>query len=467
MVNPQQMDEVRLAQYGQQHLLRYWNDLSPQQRAELTKQLQAVPWESMEQLLGGNEHEENWNALAAQAEGPPAIRLNGEGAKFDEQQAMEAGKRTLERGEVGALLVAGGQATRLNFDHPKGMYPIGPISGASLFQILCEKLLAVGRRSGKVPPLYVMTSPATHDETLEYFAAQNNFGLSSLDVMFFCQGTMPAVDAATGKILMEDKHRLCLSPDGHGGMLDALKKSGCFEDMRSRGLQSLFYFQVDNPLVRMCDPRMLGYHLLHQSQATTKAVAKRSPLDRVGNIVSIGQQVRIIEYSDLPESAAQRRQADGSLTLWAGNTAIHIFDVEFLISLTQTGQELPFHRASKIVPHLDHTGRFVEPEQPNALKFERFIFDVLPRAQNPLVLECDADQEFAAVKKKPGSGLESPEWVQEKMTALFSGWLKSCGVSRPAGQPVEISPLWADWPDEVKRRVAEGKSSTNFYFHIE
>ena len=190
-------------------------------------------------------------------------------------------------GQVGVILVAGGQGTRLGFDKPKGMFPIGPVSDASLFQIFIEKMLAVGQQYKVRVPLFLMTSPATHADTVEYLATTERFGMQSHDVHVFCQGTMPAVDAATGQVLLADKGELAVSPDGHGGMLAALAKSGGLAEIRRRGIQQLFYLQVDNPLAPICDPAFIGYHLLSKSELSTLVVAKHTPLDRVGNFVSV------------------------------------------------------------------------------------------------------------------------------------------------------------------------------------
>ena len=168
------------------------------------------------------------------------------------------GGEALRRGEVAVLLVAGGQGSRLGFDKPKGMFPVGPVTGATLFQIHAEKVLAVSRRYGRPVPLLVMTSPATHTETEAFFHAHGFFGLARGDVYFFQQGTMPAVDLATGRILLEAPGRLFLSPNGHGGTLTALAETPVLGAMEARGVRHLFYFQVDNPLVKVCDPAFLG-----------------------------------------------------------------------------------------------------------------------------------------------------------------------------------------------------------------
>jgi UDP-N-acetylglucosamine/UDP-N-acetylgalactosamine diphosphorylase len=443
---------ARLAPHGQQHVLRFWGALSPAEQQRLASQVCALDLELIARLYRDTGDGEDWAARADEIQPPEAIRL-ADAARdgHTRKEAAARGEAALRAGEVGVLLVAGGQGTRLGFDHPKGMYPIGPLSGHTLYRILLEKVLATRQRYDVRVPLYVMTSPATHDETAAYLETHGWFDLPAGDVRLFCQGTMPAVDAATGKLLLTARGELATSPDGHGGLVAALVRSGALEDMRRRGLRQLSYFQVDNPLVRTCDPEFLGWHLLTGSELSTQVVVKRDPLERVGNVVQIGGRARIIEYSDLPESVARRTAPDGSLLLWAGNTAIHVLDVELLARAAEDEATLPFHRAHKAVPHLDDAGWLVEPERPNALKFERFIFDLLPAARRALAVEVNAAEVFAPVKN--ATGRDSPSTVQAQMIALHRSWLQQAGVEVADGVAVEIGPLAALDAEELAGRV--------------
>ena len=253
--------ERELTIHAQQHLLTFWNELTPPERERLAEQIRAVDFPELARLAGRNEQATDWGALARHAASPPAYRRGQGGPGSTAAEAVARGHEALAQGRLGTILVAGGQGTRLGWPHPKGTYKIGPVSGASLFRILIEKIVALGRRYGVRVPLYLMTSPATHDETIAYLETQRRFGLPSEDLHVFCQGQMPAVDAASGRVLLEAQGRLALSPDGHGGMLAALVRSGGLSDMAHRGLEHLFYLQVDNPLLRIGDPEFLGYHL--------------------------------------------------------------------------------------------------------------------------------------------------------------------------------------------------------------
>jgi UDP-N-acetylglucosamine/UDP-N-acetylgalactosamine diphosphorylase len=455
--------QLLLAPLGQEHVLAFWDELNADQRERLTAQVRLLNLKKIDELFRGASSPENWAELARRAISPPAIRLHDRQQVSSAEQAQSHGQQALEAGHVGVILVAGGQGTRLGFDHPKGMFSIGPVSGASLFQILLEKIVARSRAAEMRIPLYLMTSPVTHAETIEYLRANENFELPQEDLHVFCQGTMPAVDAQTGRLLLAEKDQLALSPDGHGGLLQALAASGCLTDMRQRDLRQLFYCQVDNPLVEMCDPQFLGHHLSSHSELSTQVVAKRTSRDKVGNVVSIDGRLRILEYSDLnplADEIVERRTPDGSPVFWAGNTAIHVFDVALLERTAQSGTALPFHAARKAVGHLDASGRRIEPREPNAVKFERFIFDLLPRARQAIVVEVDEAQAFAPVKNASAEARDTPESVQRQMIALYSGWLRAAGCELAPGVAVEISPLFAQSAQEVAARLRPGLAVT-------
>ncbi|MDR2704716.1 MAG: UDPGP type 1 family protein, partial [Planctomycetaceae bacterium] len=378
------------------------------------------------------------------------------------QEAVSAGNEVLRRGKVGAILVAGGQGTRLGFPHPKGMYPIGPVSEATLFQFHFEKVLAASQRYGYQIPYCIMTSPATHRETIDFLEQKNYFGLQKDNVFIFCQGTMPAVSLETGKVLLDSKGSIALSPDGHGGMLAAITRKNengisVLDCLRQRGIEYLFYNQVDNPLVRICSPEFLGYHLLSGSELTSQVIRKRFPTDKVGNIVEVDGRLYVIEYSDLPEEIARKTNSDGSLKIWAGSIAVHIFNAALLDRTSKIATSLPFHIARKKVPFVDlATGERIKPDKENAIKFERFIFDLLPSAENAVVVEVDPPNHYAPLKNASGSPSDSPETVKRDLIAMYADWLRKADAVVVAETPVEISPLFADSPENVRQKIEKG-----------
>lgn len=439
-----------LAAHGQEHLLRFWDELGADERELLTRDLRSLDLDLLDRLI---------ETLVHDGEAP--VDVAGvrpvEPAPAPTPEAVAAGERLLREGRLAVVIVAGGQGTRLGFDGPKGCYPIGPVTDRSLFQIHCERVAALGTRYGTVPPLYVMTSDDNHAATEEFLSAHGNFGLEHLRL--FTQGTMPAVDAATGAVLLAERGRVALSPDGHGGTLRALRRAGHLEEMAARGIDTVFYLQVDNPLVRIGDPGFVGAHHLAGADVSSKVVRKRDPREKVGVVAERDGRQCMIEYSDLPDALAEQRLEDGRLVFAAGSIALHVFSLEFLARLAATA-ELPYHRAHKPVPYVDDAGRRVEPDAPNAVKFEQFIFDTLPLARHALVLETRREEEFEPLKN--ASGDSSPETVRRRLSEAAAGVLENVGavVSRDVDgvpvAPIELSPLLAADPEELARRVPTG-----------
>jgi UDP-N-acetylglucosamine/UDP-N-acetylgalactosamine diphosphorylase len=444
----------RLWQHGQEHVLAGWDRLSDDGRAGLAGQLAGLDLPQLRRLYEARD-EAAFVPPPEKIQMVPVIR-----AGVGEAPARARGEEALRRGQAAVVLVAGGQGSRLGFEHPKGLFPIAPLTGRSLFQIHAEKVLALGRRYGKTPPFLVMTSDATHDETVDFFGKNRLFGLPADGVAFFRQGTMPALDMQTGRLLMEAPHRLFSSPNGHGGTLTALADCGLLDRLARRGVTQVFYFQVDNPLVKVADPAFLGHHLAADAEVSSKVIPKAGPADKLGIFVLVDGRCMIIEYSDLPAELARRTDEQGRLWLWAGSPAIHLFSVDFLRRITRGEARLPFHVARKKVPHVDEQGRPVQPEKENALKFEMFIFDALPMAERWTVVETPRDDEFAPVKN--ATGVDSPQTAKQLMSDQAARWLEAAGGRVPRGAdghaalPLEVSPLFALDAEEFARKVPAG-----------
>lgn len=446
----------QLRQYGQEHLLTGWERLNAAERTGLVSQLSALDFDLLARLhrqsLQPETRAHDWNRIR-----PLDVEHHGTIPADSRRRGWDA----IRKGEVAVLVVAGGLGSRLGRDVPKGLVPIGPISEATLFQIHAEKVLHLRQRTGAEIPFLVMTSPATHEATVAYFQEHKHFGLPASSVHFFQQGTMPAVDRATGRLLLERPGQLFLGPNGHGGTLTALADSGLLADLDHRGIRQIFYFQVDNPLVRIADPAFVGRHLESESQVSSKVIAKRDPHEKVGILADDDGRCRIIEYSDLPAELAAKRNDAGQLLFRAGSPAIHLFSLDFLKSMTGSSTRLDYHTAIKKVPHFDPaTGNVITPAAENAVKFELFVFDALPLADRWLAVEVDRSEEFAPVKN--ATGHDSPETAREAILARDARWLAMAGWQ--PDHPVEIAPTYAlDATDLQEKLPAETRFSGPTY----
>lgn len=444
----------QLKSLRQEHLLADLDDLPEDLLAAYSCQLEQLDLSLLPRLIAqaraSREAGRNHLTSPVDAALPPRHRIKLDPDPEVVRRAREEGERLLYAGKVAALLVAGGQGTRLGHTLPKGMFPISPVMEKSLFQLLSEQVLARSRAAGRQIPYFIMTSEATHLLTVTFFQENNYFGLDPASVHFFQQGTMPAVDAETGKVLLAGIGRIASSPDGHGGVLTALKRAGHFDLMRQLGVEYLYYHQVDNPHAIVLGPEFLGHHSLNDADVSTKVVRKLTPEEKMGVMVEIDDVPQIIEYSDLPLEVASRRTADGELELWAGSTAMHVFSVPFLERFVAQGADLPYHIAFKTVPYWEGSG-LVEPREPNAFKFEKFIFDVIPHSRKSLVVETSREREFNPVKN--AIGINSPEHVRRTLSDQYRGWVQEITGPLPEDLLLEISPLFAVDEAEWTRRA--------------
>ncbi len=455
---------TRAEKAGQDHLFAWWPDLDKAERASLLEQVDSIEFPLLESLVEDlvlHPHKEETETLE------PALVIPIPGSEAEQREseiAREHGETLLREGKVAPLVVAGGQGTRLGFQGPKGAFPIGPVSNKCLFSFFAERILAAQRRYGPTVPWLIMTSPANDVETRKFFQENDFFGLVPEQVHFFVQGTMPAVDEH-GKILLASRHEIARSPDGHGGTLRALDRSVALDVLASQGIKEISYFQVDNVMAKVLDPVFIGHHARAGAEMSTKVVRKAYPEEKVGVIGMRGGKLGVIEYSDLGEKDMEARGPDGESKYWAGNIAIHMVSVAFVRRLEESGIRLPFHRADKKVPFIDAKGRTLEPESPNGIKFESFIFDALGYANNPVTLEVRREEEFSPVKN--ATGVDSPETARRDLMETFASWLEEAGVKVPRNEEgsltarLEISPLYALDRKEAIEKIPTGLTITD------
>lgn len=453
-------DELRRT--GQPELAHLLETLPDDEAATLAAEVAAVDLDLIAGLVDSLVRVERPELMGEVSPADPSdfVRIPQTDEERERDRAARVlGERMLRDGRVAAVLLAGGQGSRLGFDGPKGAFPFAPITGRPLFWHHSATIAALRERHRAPLPLYILTSPANDAETRDFFAANDHFGLEPASVHFVVQGTLPAVDATTGALLREAPGHLALSPDGHGGLLTALRRSGTLDQMAAAGIDTMFTFQVDNPLVRTCRPEFLGHHELAGAQMSSVVVRKVAAEERMGVIARVDGRPGVVEYSDLPDELANLRDDEGELVYWAGSIAVHCIDRGFAERLTQDGVHLPHHRALKVVPYVDADGRTVEPAEPNAVKFETFLFDALAHAERTVAVEAAREEEFAPIKNATGS--DSPETARRALNRLYATWIEAAGVEAPRdadGEPVdiEIDPRLALDADELAGVLMEG-----------
>ncbi len=444
----------QLGKINQQHILAFWNQLNDQQKLGLLEQIEQLDFSRIAGWVENYVKKDSPFKLPEKFE--PADYYSAEPRNTEQKKlydkAVKLGADMIACGRVAAFMVAGGQGTRLGFDGPKGNFPISPIKNKTLFRLFAEYIAAAEKKYNSTISWYIMTSPLNHDQTQEIFRNNNFYGLEPGQITFFQQGTMPNF-SLDGKILMADKYTIASSPDGHGGSLRAMYNSGAIADMKKKGVELISYFQVDNPLINILDPLFIGLTAMNNSQMSSKAVLKAYPKERVGNFCLVDGRVVVIEYSDLPDETAEKRNADGSLVFELGSIAIHIIARSFVEQLNAKGFALPLHRAVKKIQHIDEQGGVINPEKPNGIKLEAFVFDALPMADNSIIVETKRSKEFSPVKN--ADGVDSPATARKDLIRRAAEWLRAAGVKVPTDKEgnvdciIEMAASFAIEPADV------------------
>lgn len=431
---------------GQSHVFQYFDQLSPDSQQSLLELAKGIDLDEVSGLFNSWKSKGDLNVDYSQLKPAPHIAhpssSNGNAQLWT--KAKELGEAALKAGRVAAFTVAGGQGTRLGFDGPKGTFPATPVKAKSLFQVFAEKILATQKDCGSKIEWLIMTSSQNDESTQEFFQEHHFFGLNPEQVHFFKQGMMPAVDKS-GKILLSAKDQIAMSPDGHGGSIRAMVRSGHVDRLLAKGVDTVSYFQVDNPLVQCLDPEFIGFHLMEKAEISSKMIPKAYAEEKVGHFCVQDDRQVVIEYSDLPMEMQKQVDPDsGELIFRAGSIAIHVLDLNFVKKMGEGSDPklaLPFHFAEKKVPTLDSEGNTTSPTEPNGIKFEMFIFDSLPLAEKSIIVETLREDEFSPIKNAEGK--DSPATSKEDQSKQHLRWLKAAGESIDGLDTIEISPLYA------------------------
>ncbi len=439
--------------YHQEHIFTFWNSLTLDKQITLLQQVEHVDFKLIADLYA-----ERHKKISLLDEIKPANFID---KHVLSDTIKRQGEEALRAGKYAVFLLAGGQASRLGFDGPKGCFPVTALKKKTLFQLYAEKILAANKKYNTTIELYIMLGEHNYDTSVQFFEAHDYFGLEKKAVFFFKQqGQMPAVDCETGDLLLAKKHELFFAPNGTGDVYRSLQKAELLKHMREKGIEFFHYVQIDDALVNIADPYLVGYHVSQKAEITINGIEKTDPNEPIGVVVQHGHATRIAEYIYMPPELSAKKNADGKLTFRAGSPAIFVMNVDF--AERAANSPYVYYSSKKKVPYIDDKGNLVEPEKLNAYKFESFNFDAFPLAKKVATLVGKREEEFGPIKNPDSSDNKSRPVIQKMMTALFKKWLITAGISKDLVhhlEVVEISPLLALAEEDLVKYVKGHESS--------
>lgn len=395
--------KIMLEEHGQQHLLKFYDESSDKEKSDLLKQIENLDFSVLESLKP-----ENISFARERQIEPLTEAVTIEDAEKNADEYTGIGLEQLKQGKVAMVLLAGGQGTRLGFDKPKGMFNIGVSKELYIFECLINNMLDVVKQAGCWIPLLIMTSEKNNTDTVSFFNEHNFFGYNPDYVHFFVQDMAVSVDF-DGKIYLESKSRLSLSPNGNGGWFSSIVKSGLLDKIKADGAEWLNVFSVDNVLQRMADPKFIGAVISTGCQSGSKVVSKANPQERVGAMCLENGMPSIVEYYELTDEMANQRLENGELAYRFGVTLNYLFRLDKLEEINN--KKLPVHIVEKKIPYIDENGVEINPDEPNGYKFETLILDMVNMYDSCLPFEVVRRKEFAPVKN--ASGTDSVDTARE------------------------------------------------------
>lgn len=391
----------KLKEYGQEHILMYYDEISESEKNELLRQIDETDFSIIEAS-------QNETKSAKRGEISPLSAMQLDEIIKRKDEFYKIGIDAIKKGQVGAVLLAGGMGTRLGSDNPKGMYNIGISKDVYIFQRIVENLMDIVKEAGNYIHLFVMTSDKNNDITIEFFEKMNYFGYNKDYVCFFKQEMAPATDY-NGKVYMEEKYKIATSPNGNGGWFSSILKSKVIDIINDNDIRWLNVFSVDNVLQRIADPVFVGATIATDSKVGSKVVRKATKDEKVGVMCLEDGKPSIVEYYELTDEMMDAVDANGEPAYNYGVILNYLLDVSELKNIAK--KKMPLHIVEKKIQYIDEQGNCVSPEEPNGYKYETLILDMIHLMDTCLPFEVVRNKEFAPIKNK--TGVDSVETARE------------------------------------------------------
>lgn len=391
-----------LEKYNQQHLWKSYERLDESGKENLLGQIARIDFEKMKDLYDLSQAKIEMKDAVIE---PMVYQDSAKLSETEKAELIKLGEDAIKANKLAIVTMAGGQGTRLGHDGPKGTFDLGLDSHKSLFEIQCDILKSAQEKYGVTVPWYIMTSRENNDDTVAFFEKNNYFGYpKEASNYFFKQGELPMMDEQ-GKLVLEENGLIKEAADGHGGVFEALGRNGVLADMKARGVEWIFIAGIDNVLVQLVDPLLIGYAIKNNFRAVSKTVPKSNPDEKVGVFCKKDGKPYVIEYTEITQEQAHMCDENGELIYGEGHVLLNFFNISALEEIEKF--KLPYHVAHKKTAYMNEEGLFITPDSPNAYKFESFLFDAFSQIPEFGLLRGKREEDFSPVKN--ATGVDSPE----------------------------------------------------------
>ena len=391
-----------LEKYNQRNIIEILKKINKTTQEKLINELKKIDFIRLEELYKDTKSiaDVDLNKIK------PIKATNKDKLSKEEIEKYEnLGINVIKNNQFAVVTMSGGQGTRLGFNGPKGTFKIDVEPKSKyLFEIIVDTLKEANKKYNVIIPWYIMTSEENND-TIEKFMKENNYlGYDERYIKYFKQGELPLINEQ-GELLIDEEFNVKSASNGNGSIFESMRIKGILDDMESKGIKWVYIGSIDNILLKMVDVLLMGIAIDQKSLIATRSIFKNNARERIGSLCSYNGKIKVIEYSELPEEMVEAVDNDGELLYGESHVMCNLFNIEAL-KIVST-KRLPYHKAFKKYSYINSELKLVTPEEPNAYKFEYFIFDSFEYFDKIAILRGKREEDFAPVKN--ATGVDSPE----------------------------------------------------------
>ena len=396
-----------LYKYNQQHILRFYNQISQDQQHSLLKEIEKLNIKKMQELYKNSYFDEeidmnkisNLNCIT---------NLREE----EKKEYKNIGERIIKNNQYGIVIMAGGNASRLGLGIPKGCLKLSVNKkNISLFELFINQLKEIQNLYDIYLNLYIMTSKTNNEEIQNFFSKNNYFDYPKENIKFFCQDELPILDVK-GNIVLKEKNKILFGPNGNGNVFHALKKSKLLEDLIEKNIKYVLFSTIDNVLTKLVDMEFIGATIANNYKLASKTITKKNDEEKDWIFCKYNHRPFMLPSNYITKEITNKKNNNNEYIYREKNITYHLISIDLISKFAEI--DLKYHRAYKKNNYIDIDGNKIIAETPNTFKFEQFIFDAFYFADDMLLYRVNKN-EFFPIKIQEDIKLASNELAKREI----------------------------------------------------